>query len=243
MSPPSLQSLVTSTAAQVTEKPEDLSCEETAVLLRALKARNAELEQELQQNGQELKAAKDELTQLRETLYLIRPLKFDERLSEEDCDYAESVASKWRLEPPPDVVLEDTGEAPSNFNKWLIWSEDEKKFVIGEQEDLFLRLTASCVISSQDLLYRLICLFDCLSYLDPGERYKCIWELRLWHYKTGCEIHIYEHKGFANINRDYNNHYGRMDAESAADYLELVNLICSNRVPHTYDECKAGSIA
>ena len=250
MGPPSLQSLVTSTAAQVTEKLEDLSCDETTVLLRALKARNAELEQELQHRRQETEVAKDELTKLKETLYVIRPSSHCQRLNDEECAFAESVASKWLLESPSgthgNYGLYGVDDS-IDVNKVLMWSDDEKKFVQGKEEDLARRrrrLIRSVVISSQDVLYRLICLFaDCICYLGMGERYKSIWGLELWHHKTGFRIRIYEAKGCANINYPDEEQYPYMDSETAADYLELLNLICSDRVPHPYDGCRAGSVA
>ena len=97
----------------------------------------------------------------------------------------------------------------------------------------------SSVISSPMLLYRLRCLFPSCE-VEQSDGYKGVWRVSLRHKRTNCQAEFGEHKGAVMICGDAA--IGE-DKATTQDLLDLIELLCSDRCPHTYDGVVAGCIA
>ena len=128
-------------------------------------------------------------------------------------------------------------------NKLVKWQNDS---VIWQEQELGLRVRHGSLrlsekyvshrISSQLLLYRVTVVFGMLPQSDEVDNYKTCWAAKL-HHNDGCStLDLYERKGSAEV-----AFWGTTGAETEA--LELLNFLCGNDIPHTYEGILAGSEA
>ena len=91
-------------------------------------------------------------------------------------------------------------------------------------------------ISSQLLLYRITVIFGMPPKSEEVDGYQCCWATTL-HYSDGrSTLELYDCKGSVDVAFE-----GTPDAETEA--LTLLNFLCGNEIPHTYDGILAGSQA
>ena len=97
----------------------------------------------------------------------------------------------------------------------------------------------SNVISSPMLLYRLRCLFP-FCEVEQADGYKGVWSVSLRHKRTNRQAEFTEEKGAVVVCGDAT--IGE-DKATTQDLLDLMELLCSNCCPHTYDGTVAGCVA
>ena len=90
-------------------------------------------------------------------------------------------------------------------------------------------------ISSQLLQYRLTVMFGMMSPIETDE-YKCCWGAYLLHKDGRSVLVLDEHKGAAS------GHFSG-SPEASVDALGLLNFLCGNNIPHSYDGILAGTVA
>ena len=95
------------------------------------------------------------------------------------------------------------------------------------------------VISSPMLLYRLRCLIPS-GKVEQSDGYKGVWHVCLRHRRTSYQADFGDCKGGARISADNSL---EKDEAATQDLLDLVELLCSDCCPHTYDGTVAGCIA
>ena len=100
-------------------------------------------------------------------------------------------------------------------------------------------LPLSRVISSSMLLYRLRCLFPSCE-VEQSDGYEGVWRIHLRHKRTLCQAEFGDHKGAAILSGDASM---KEDRRARQDLLDLVELLCSDCCPHTYDGTVAGCVA
>ena len=93
------------------------------------------------------------------------------------------------------------------------------------------------VISSPMLLYRLRCLFPSCEVKDFNG-YMSVWNVSLRHKRTHCQADFEDCKGGAIGGADPST-----DEAATQDLLALIELLCSDCCPHTYDGLVAGCVA
>ena len=93
-------------------------------------------------------------------------------------------------------------------------------------------------ISSQLLLYRLIVMFGMIPPQTEGyvDRYKSCWECVLVHADGKSRMTVYDWKGWGSVQF-------KGSEEGSRDALELLNFVCGERIPHSYDFVLAGAKA
>ena len=95
------------------------------------------------------------------------------------------------------------------------------------------------VISSPMLLYRLRCLFP--SYeVKQGDGDLRVWNVNLRHRRTHCQADFEDLKGGAIVTAE-----PALEKDEAAtqNLLDLIEVLCSDCCPHTYDGLVAGCVA
>ena len=97
----------------------------------------------------------------------------------------------------------------------------------------------SRVISSPMLLYRLRCLFP-FCEVEQSDGYKGVWRIYLRHRRTLCQAEFGDDKGAAVLSGDASL---EEDKGARQDLLDLIELLCSDCCPHTYDGTVAGCVA
>ena len=171
--------------------------------------------------------------------YICNPDYNQERLPDTAYAKAKKITDKWE---PIQRNLETCGNVRPTFNT--------KTNRFGFSHELSFKEDSQYVgmynvISSALLFYRLFCLWAFTWNVCDGEgaqRYKCIWWLTLRHKDTGEILQFGEWKGAAGIWTRFHRHQ-ELPATYKKDLLELMNFIVSNKVPHPYDGCVAGSVA
>ena len=128
----------------------------------------------------------------------------------------------------------------NKFVKWqnenVIWQEQESGLRVRQES---LRLSEKYVshrTSAQLLLYRVTVVFGMLPRSDEVNSYKTCWAAKLYHNDGYSTLDLYERKGSAEV-----SFRGNTGAETEA--LELLNFLCGNDIPHTYEGILAGSEA
>lgn len=171
--------------------------------------------------------------------YLCQPDYSAERLGKEAYTKAKKITDKW--EPIPKAV-DTCGNVRPLFNtetKRFGFSGNE----FGSTGSKYVGMYR--VISSALLFYRLFLLWAFQWNVCDNEgknRYKCIWWLTIKHKETGDILQFGEWKGAAGI---WTVHHSpkELNPTYKKDLLELMNFIVSDKVPHPYDGCVAGSVA
>lgn len=188
--------------------------------------------------------------------YVVDPPVVGPRLETSTCDYAEAVASAWRIHNPQERydeedymdglrVVWDCGRQDQDRRPRIVDTTVPFPFNDGSMLDRHLRdlVESSRIMSSSLLLYRLCCLWPVHvnTHLD---RYKCVWEVRLWHVDSGLPLCFDEHKGACRVMPMLPRGKTVDDFPTyRSDVLELVELLYGDCCPHTYDGVLAGSIA
>ena len=96
------------------------------------------------------------------------------------------------------------------------------------------------IISSANLLYRLCCLFRKLPVdIEGPSGYKLVWTAYVKHKASGKVFGFSEWKGATT----YRMPTMKLEDEWVDDWIELLDLLCSDHCPHPYDGLVAGSIA
>lgn len=179
--------------------------------------------------------------------YIVDPPCFQHRVGQEVCDLRQTVVAKWT--PCPRPGAKNLPEAGSD-ELCLGWEIASGRFVLepgSKAWDTHAYLRPYQVMSSAMLLYRLSCLFPGdLNATKHTDGYKGVWAVRLTHEASLFRIELGEHKGAATIWPSM--HPGvpgdaSVTEEFRQDFLELLNLLFSQDMPHTYDGVVAGSVA
>jgi hypothetical protein len=166
--------------------------------------------------------------------YIVDPKYTSARLPESAYTKAKSITSKWS------VLKKQTGSLIGNVDpiynlkiKEFVWPSNPLNL---DGESLF------AVISSANLLYRLLCLYKATVESYGPDGYKLVWTVSLKHKETGETLMFGEWKGGSNMWTRFHSHE-ELPESFNKDLLELLNFLCSTKVPHPYDGCVAGSVA
>ena len=110
--------------------------------------------------------------------------------------------------------------------------EEAPGYVYGEDKGFTER------ISSQLLLYRIVVMFGMIPPQQEGYegRYKSCWECMLRHKDGTSRFTAFDYKGGATLKF-------KGSAEGSADAMELLNFLCGDAIPHSYDGILAGTMA
>ena len=207
---------------------------------------------------QKVSALEEELANVRQKRYVVDPPSYGDRDGRDDLK--EAVCSKWSV----DVATDRSKMLYSIDNSGLdiVYSVKDRKHVLSFSSWCPLRqvLTYAVkehivdtrprdnpdlksiweVISSANLLYRLCCLFSELPVeIDGPNGYKFVWNIFLKHKASGKVFGFLDCKGAAT----YQTPCGELQDEWVDDWIELLDLLCSDHCPHPYDGCVAGSVA
>lgn len=190
--------------------------------------------------------------------YFVNPSAAQERVKGTVYKRRDAIAAKWQPFAQDDNDAAGfCGNYSSNvyFNaktgKWALTpkGEDGERVWPHELPD---SLSKCSVISSALLLYRLACVFKPIVSFDGPEGYKMVWAACFRHVKSGQEIMFYEWKGGITFGaraakgkrKDGPYAYTPPTGKQfEADFLQLLNFLCSSECPHPYDGTVSGSVA
>jgi hypothetical protein len=164
------------------------------------------------------------------------------RLSDKMEQKVAQIVSKWEVD-------HSYGGGNGNLKSELIFNKKTKKVEVGKtdftkewrkQYSAMWELLPSCLA-----LYRLIALFQKMATDQHNDWYKVIWSFGLKHKATGAGLCFGEFKAGFSFWTEF------MSADAAnkkapgffEDLCELLELLASQKVPHTYDGTVAGSVA
>ena len=117
-------------------------------------------------------------------------------------------------------------------DKFAVWSRKVQSQNSDEEiiDYLFNR------ISSQLLQYRITVMFGMIPPSDELDGYKQCWQATLVHWDTMSCLELFDYKGAVTA-----RFHGTV--EGSTDALELLDYLCGNKIPHSYDGALAGTAA
>ena len=239
-----------------------LTCDDLVQLVLALKGENKKLEEKNKKAEEKNKKTEEELASVRRNRYVVDPPFVGDR--DGRYDLMEAVCSKWSVDVAEDGS--DAGMLAAIHNSGLVelYSVKDRKHVLSLSSWCPLRQvlghtvkqhivdtgsrdnpdfkSVSETISSASLLYRLYCLFHELPVEIYGPRpygYKFLWNAYVKHKASGKVFGFLDCKGEA----VYQTPCGELEDEWVDDWIELLDILCSDHCPHPYDGLVAGSVA
>jgi hypothetical protein len=153
-----------------------------------------------------------------------------------DYEICENVRKKWESGVSSDGNSNGNVNYDCTFdlkNKIIRWDD--------KNESHFNDFYLSNIITSQLLLYRLICMFRAHPEIEQ-DPYKTIWWLTIKHRKSGKKLTFGEWKGASGFWLPESSHT-ELKQPFKSDLEELLLFLVSDQIPHPYDRCTAGQIA
>lgn len=184
--------------------------------------------------------------------YLVQP----ELQAERKAAYAKvkSINNKWT--PVTSEEAHKEGGLNGNVNSEILIDKttlkvreplvrlsmfDKNKAAYAKQEETSTGIYMA--ISSALAMYRLICLFNNpIVETEGAAGYKVPWSMSFKHKKTGLIIMFSEWKGGFGVWTKFGSPK-EVPELYKKDMIEIINLILSDKSPHPYDGCTAGSVA
>ncbi len=174
--------------------------------------------------------------------YFVRTPLARRRLTEKNLQSARRTAGKWcPYHGDTDNIRFYSHHELRAIGKELVFSKKTKGFVVLNMDemnkDLPENLPLYQVVPSSTLLYRLVCLYE-VENLQLVSSDKSVWKTVLENKNTKEKIMLCDLKGGANLSIS-----NLEEGDFRADWIELMNFLVSDKVPHGYDNLVAGSIA
>lgn len=175
--------------------------------------------------------------------YLVQPEQYGERKA--DYKKGEIINTKWKAISAEEAYDKGKSGFSGNISHAIKVNPKTKKIKLTEKysNSNENNLDLSETISSALALYRMICMIkNPIVETEGAEGYKVPWSLKLIHVETGEILGFSEWKGAFGIwTRFYETK--ELPESFKRDLTEILNFMLSDKSPHPYDGCTAGSVA